>query len=449
MLQIILSWRFLIGALSCIVITVLMLYINNGIYREKITSYEAIQREQEERLNKAFSLQWPEYFIYKKPPALSVLCTGIVQEGPYEGLTYGSVSTENPLEDLFLKADLAWIIGIVLSLIALVFSHDAISGERENGTLRLMLSNPTPRHILILGKWCAGLSAVTLILFLTMLVALLSLLINKMVHLSSDDILAVVIMTFTSILYLSAIYLTGMVISIVSSKSAGSMLLLLGIWCLGNLLLPAAIPQLAHIILKTQPENVYKEKILTNESAYMDAWQKVAEKIRTSGTENQMLWALAAKDGPFRKAITGSMRERALINSDMNARIRKETNLSIGLSLISPYASFKCLMNDLSNTGTKDQEEFSRAAQTYTQRLLTWLEGKFDNFYKLGKLEDIEKPLDTKDMPEFHYSEPAISARILSITSFALVIILYNFLCFILAELLFVSSNLFERGLIT
>ena len=38
------------------------------------------------------------------------------------------------------KIDWAFVISYVLSLIALLFTFDAISGEREHGTLRLMLS---------------------------------------------------------------------------------------------------------------------------------------------------------------------------------------------------------------------------------------------------------------------------------------------------------------------
>ena len=40
------------------------------------------------------------------------------------------------------KVDWAFIIGYVLSLIAILFTFDTVSGERERGTLRLILANP-------------------------------------------------------------------------------------------------------------------------------------------------------------------------------------------------------------------------------------------------------------------------------------------------------------------
>ena len=54
------------------------------------------------------------------------------------------------------KIDWGFIVGFVLSLIALLFTFDSISGERERGTLRLMLANPMPRHIVLIGKFLGG-----------------------------------------------------------------------------------------------------------------------------------------------------------------------------------------------------------------------------------------------------------------------------------------------------
>ena len=41
---------------------------------------------------------------------------------------------------------------MVLSLFAVLFAFDAVSGEKESGTLRLVFSNPVPRATFILGK---------------------------------------------------------------------------------------------------------------------------------------------------------------------------------------------------------------------------------------------------------------------------------------------------------
>lgn len=51
------------------------------------------------------------------------------------------------------EVDWGFIIGYVLSLVALLFTFDSISGERERGTLRLTLANSIPRHTVLIGKY--------------------------------------------------------------------------------------------------------------------------------------------------------------------------------------------------------------------------------------------------------------------------------------------------------
>ena len=58
----------------------------------------------------------------------------------------------NPLMALFRSVDVTLIVQIILGLLALLFAHDTVCGERERGTLRLMLANPVARDQVLLGK---------------------------------------------------------------------------------------------------------------------------------------------------------------------------------------------------------------------------------------------------------------------------------------------------------
>ena len=53
-------------------------------------------------------------------------------------------------------ADLVFIIGVFLSLMVFLLSYDSISGEREEGTLRLVFSYNVPRDTFLLGKYIGG-----------------------------------------------------------------------------------------------------------------------------------------------------------------------------------------------------------------------------------------------------------------------------------------------------
>ena len=71
------------------------------------------------------------------------------------------------------KVDWAFVIGYVLSLIALLFTFDGISSEREHGTLRLMFANPIPRHTVLIGKFLGSLISISIPFTLAALVNLL------------------------------------------------------------------------------------------------------------------------------------------------------------------------------------------------------------------------------------------------------------------------------------
>ena len=61
---------------------------------------------------------------------------------------------------MFLTVDVVFIFKIVLSALAILFAYNTISGEREDGTLKLVLSNAIPRDTIVLGKYLVDVVAV-------------------------------------------------------------------------------------------------------------------------------------------------------------------------------------------------------------------------------------------------------------------------------------------------
>ena len=47
--------------------------------------------------------------------------------------------TDNPFIAFFSSIDIVFVFEVILSLMGLIFAYDAIAGERERGTLRLVL----------------------------------------------------------------------------------------------------------------------------------------------------------------------------------------------------------------------------------------------------------------------------------------------------------------------
>ena len=83
--------------------------------------------------------------------------------------------------------DWAFVIGYVSSLIALLFTFDTISREREHGTLRLMLANAISRHTVLIGKFLGALISVSIPLVIAVLMNLFVISTSSAVHLGTDE----------------------------------------------------------------------------------------------------------------------------------------------------------------------------------------------------------------------------------------------------------------------
>ncbi len=69
---------------------------------------------------------------------------------------------KNSMLQSFTALDWSFIISVVISFVVILFTFDAISGERERGTLALMLSNSVPRGVILLSKFLGAFIAIVI-----------------------------------------------------------------------------------------------------------------------------------------------------------------------------------------------------------------------------------------------------------------------------------------------
>jgi ABC-type transport system involved in multi-copper enzyme maturation permease subunit len=177
----IITFRFLVGLIMCLALITASAFVLTKDYRVRLENYNRNVIEQVNR-TKNFKIHRAIEVSVDRPPApLGFLCIGSDKElgNRVENISYREVPTEavgqgsnNPLMVVFSSLDMALIIQVVLSLLALLLSYDAISGEREQGTLSLMLSNPVPRYHVLLGKLIGGMISIVIPLTAGVLVGL-------------------------------------------------------------------------------------------------------------------------------------------------------------------------------------------------------------------------------------------------------------------------------------
>ena len=143
------------------------------------------------------------------------------------------------------KIDWGFIVGYVLSLIAILFTFDSISGERERGTLRLILANSMPRHTVLIGKFLGALMSIFMPFTLAVLINLFAISVSGDVHLDAETWRRLSIIFFLALLYSGLFIALGLLISARVRQSAVSLVILLLTWVTFVVFSPGTLASLA------------------------------------------------------------------------------------------------------------------------------------------------------------------------------------------------------------
>ena len=129
-------------------------------------------------------------------------------------------------------------VGLVAPLLGLSLGYDAISGEREKGTIRLLLSRPIYRDQVINGKSLSALATITFALGLSamVLVGLSSVMLGAALDL--DLVVRIVLYVLLAVLLAFVYYSVSLLISAASRRSSRSLMLSLLVWILFTFVIP-------------------------------------------------------------------------------------------------------------------------------------------------------------------------------------------------------------------
>jgi ABC-2 type transport system permease protein len=138
-------------------------------------------------------------------------------------------------------------------LLGLALAFDAVCGERERGTLRLLLSRPIYREDVINGKIISALAVISLTMAVSSLASVSVSILLHNVAVTLDDIVRICIFIAFSIILSLAYYALSLFISTFSSKSSHSLIISIGIWILFAFILPIISMLVAFAVLGSPP----------------------------------------------------------------------------------------------------------------------------------------------------------------------------------------------------
>ncbi|MFP6642636.1 MAG: ABC transporter permease subunit [Candidatus Latescibacterota bacterium] len=267
----------------------------------------------------------------------------------------------------FEVVDWAFIIRYVISFLAIALTYNAISGERESGTLRLLLANPLPRAHVLIGKYFAHPLSLVAAVAVGALVSLLMLSLGGVLALSGQVALLLVLFLGLTALYASVFLLLGLAVSAATGRSSTSLVALVLLWAL----LIVAIPQTSRLVAVTTVEIIddWKEanELVNQVNAELDR-EGVAlrplERARTDGFDLERRYAQRYNQ---LDAATGQIHQQA-----MRGRLDQYRRARL-VNSISPGFAFQFALEGITANGIQRFEHFQPQALGYLETLRDFL----------------------------------------------------------------------------
>jgi len=484
----IITSRFIVGFIICLLLISASTYVAIQDYEQRLNDYNVAAKEHRGEIpgNRVYSEIRPR--ADREPARLSIFNQGMDKRLPntfsawtssvpmlYDGRKYGAY---NPFLSLFASVDLTFVFQVVLSLLALLFAYDAISGERENGTLKLMMSNSIPRSSVLMGKYLSALLSLFWPIFVSIIVALLMIMFSGKVALTGGDYVRIMLIVVVSLLYVSLFYLIGLLISTRTHRTPTSLMIAMFAWVFLTLIYPSASGFLADRVVESDPgekeysqieelwsefkneKNRYKEQVVpefsisgTSSSGSMGgpspgilSYNKI-EFRASKGTFDPE----SAVDGlkkyykhiePMRIRTaeqTWNIRKQAL-----DAVFGRKQRLIKNILRLSPASIYDNTSATLAGTDLGSIRDFMTQVQKYRKNVIGYLNDQeafsSEQWFRYGDRETVFE-LDLSGVPEFHQRAESIGSSLGRSATDILLLIILNVIFFILSYTLFVRQE--------
>ena len=397
-----------------------------GKYQEVVRDHSLIQNRNNDGLRErsASLIRVASYTqeLHKSPNPLRLCAEGYEKWLPnlMEANIYSSRGLKNVGHTNFMTArfpDLDWamIFGIIMSFAAVLMSYDAISGERERGTLRLMMSTGISRGTILFGKYLGIMASAAMPLLAGVLLNLAIVTILG-VPISSGQWGRIILITLISIIYVSSYIMLGLFISARTYRASTSLAILLLVWVILSVLIPGSGGLLASELYKMPTAREIAEEKLARAESFQDGLMGDSEE----------------SEGPTDIGeIAG--RINALSDRHINMMIQ-QVKLAQNVTSVSPTAAYNYACQAIAGTGPMSFRDFRRQVDVYLEQLRQFVTDRGGGFGGMASM----KPVAFENIPKFREQTPPVINQINSALRGLLVIILFNAVFFMLAYVSFI-----------
>lgn len=381
--------------------------------------------------------------VFRQPDPLQIFAGGVHNDvgrlssvsAMEETKLRQSIYSDDPILAIFRFLDLTFIIQVVLSLFAILLTYDAISGERERGTLQLAFANPVPRADYLVAKFIGTWMGLVVPLVVPLLLGLL-IVVTMGVPMDGGDWGRLGTLLFAGGLYFTFFIALGLAVSALTRQSSTSFLVLLVGWILLVLVVPRAgvlaavemvpVPSVAE--LDSRKEGFERRQWEEYRSGIMTKWRERQAEIdavpqeQREEFEDTKTWGWMEEDEQDRQRLQKQITENSRrVNEEVRGLKARQQRVGLALSRFSPASAFQLVALEVGGTGLSLGDRYFNSIEEYRTQFGQFVEKQGGNTMSIrighgdddeeeaaigGGMGDQGKPLDLREMPR--YQAPVI-----------------------------------------
>jgi ABC-2 type transport system permease protein len=341
----------------------------------------------------------------------------------------------------FGEISIAMVLQILLPLLIFFLGFNAVAAERENGTLKLLLSQGISWKQLLKGK-ISGLVSVIMMLFIpTILILVFIWLLLQNFTISTDETIKIFLFILFHFIYLLFFCTTAVLISASSKTSKKALISLIGIWLVFTIILPRTTQAIGAYIYEAPSKIKFQRDIEKDILKQGDSHNP--NDLHYKAVKDSLLSAYkvdSIQKLPFNYSgfimTEGEKISSKIYNEQLEKLLKvyeKQNSFSKAVSFINPYIAIRNLSMGLSNTDYDSYIDFQKQAEAYRYNMAQKMNALQVKYISNKKPGPNDKPLTIgkehwADIGEFHYEPKGITdvlkSEIVSVISIILWIIM-------------------------
>ncbi len=439
----ILSFRFAISYVLLFALVLLAVFLMSNEYGTRQREYASISKKERAHIDQLQRIEDPRALFrafsavsfngLRQPRSASILARGLDNEIPIEVPAYGAIrglssaerAGRNALREVFQAPDFVYVVNVVMSLLALLFVFDSICGEKDQGTLKLLLAHSLPRDTLLLGKWVGGYISVAMPFSMAALAGFTYVYASG--ALNADGLWRFVLIYGLSLVYISAFFTLGLMISTLAHRTSTALLIALLVWICWILVVPNIAPVVARLVAP-----VPSRQVIESEKASIDR----EAQLLLNGIQKRKVYGDEKEVERIRSEVAGKMRK---LEQFYVERLQVQIELTQNLARLSPSASFLFAATRLAGTGPVLAGYFDQSMARYQDEY-----GRFRRelyHATIGNNPQDGDWLRSEDVPRFFITLEKVADSLDAALFDILLLLVFNALFFMLAYAFFLRYD--------